>query len=77
MGTGTYISATSNNVKLVHYYTSCCWLGCYIWYSDWRGPLPAKSPPGCTKCNSPPINGQLLTSYYSIWHSNCLCTIRG
>ena len=29
-------------------------MGCYIWYSE-EGP---QSPPRCTKCNSPPINGQ-------------------
>ena len=25
---------------------------------DWAGPQPAQAPPRCTKCNSPPINGQ-------------------
>ena len=25
---------------------------------DWAGPQPAQAPPHCTKCNSPPINGQ-------------------
>jgi len=25
---------------------------------DWAGPQPAHAPPRCTKCNSPPINGQ-------------------
>ena len=25
---------------------------------DWTGPQPAKASPRCTKCNSPPINGQ-------------------
>jgi len=25
---------------------------------DWAGPQPAQAPPGCTKCNSPPNNGQ-------------------
>jgi len=25
---------------------------------DWAGYSRAQSPPGCTKCNSPPINGQ-------------------
>ena len=24
----------------------------------WVGPQPAQAPPRCTKCNSPPINGQ-------------------
>jgi len=25
---------------------------------DWAGPQPVQAPPRCTKCNSPPINGQ-------------------
>jgi len=25
---------------------------------DWAGPQPTQDPPRCTKCNSPPINGQ-------------------
>jgi len=25
---------------------------------NWAGPQPAQAPPRCTKCNSPPINGQ-------------------
>jgi len=25
---------------------------------DWAWPQPAQAPPRCTKCNSPPINGQ-------------------
>jgi len=25
---------------------------------DWSGPQPAQVPPLCTRCNSPPINGQ-------------------
>jgi len=28
-------------------------MGCYVWYSG-----PAQSPPRCTKCNGPPVNGQ-------------------
>jgi len=33
----------------------------------------------CTKCNSPPINGQcsVPTSYYSMWHYNCLWILKG
>ena len=27
-------------------------------WGDWAGPQPAQSPHRCTKCNSPPINGQ-------------------
>jgi len=41
---------------------------------DWAGCGPAQSPPDCTKCNSPPINGKCPTSYHSVWHyNNCLC----
>ena len=29
--------------------------------STLAGPLPAQTPPRCTKCNSPPINGQCTT----------------
>jgi len=25
---------------------------------DWAGPQPAQARPSCTKCNSPPVNGQ-------------------
>ena len=35
------------------WYTGRWRVGCYIWYSE-----PAQAPPRCTKCNSPPINGQ-------------------
>jgi len=28
------------------------------WGGAWAGCGPAQSPPRCTKCNSPPINGQ-------------------
>ena len=27
---------------------------------DWAGCVPAQSPPSCTKCISPPINGQCV-----------------
>ena len=40
---------------------------------------PAQSPPRCrpTKCNSPPIRGPSPTSYYSMWHNNCLWILKG
>ena len=47
----------------------------------WAGCGPTQSPPRYTKCNSPPINinGQcsLPTSYYLMWHYNCLWTLKG
>jgi len=41
------------------WYTGRWWVGCYIWYREkgaWAGC--GQSPPRCSKCNSPPINGQ-------------------
>ena len=36
------------------WYTGPCWVVCYIWYSEkGRGRAPR-----CTKCHSPPIEGQ-------------------
>ena len=32
----------------------------------WAGCGPTQSPPLCTKCNSPPINGQLVYVLYII-----------
>jgi len=43
-----------------NWYTGRWWVGCYIWYSE-EGPAGcghAQSPPRCSKCNSPSINGQ-------------------
>jgi len=42
----------------------------------WVGCGPAQSPPRCTKCNSPPINGQ-CTNYNSMWHYNYQCPLKG
>jgi len=36
---------------------------------DWAGCGPAQSPPRCTKCNSPPINGQCTN------HCTAICYI--
>jgi len=35
-------------------------------WGDWAGPQPAQAPPRCTKCNSPPINGQCTNHHYCI-----------
>jgi len=57
---GNY-SATSNNMKLVHWPL----MGGLLRLVQrgrrggaWAGPEPAQAPPRCTKCNNPPINGQ-------------------
>ena len=60
MGTGNY-SATSNNMKLVHWPLMGGLLHLVHRGGDWAGPQPAQpaqAPPRCTKCNSIPINGQ-------------------
>jgi len=55
-------SATSNNMKVIwSWYAGRWWVGCYICYSEegtGQGAIPPRPPPRCTKCNSPPINGQ-------------------
>jgi len=54
---GNY-SATSNNMKLAHWPLMGGLLHLVQLGGDWMGPQPAQTPPCCTKCNSPPINGQ-------------------
>ena len=46
---------------------------------DWAGPQPAQAPTRCTKCNSPPINGQCniiiiiktMFMVLSSWQNHC------
>ena len=49
--------ATSNNVKLVQWPLMGGLLHLVQRGGDWAGPQLAQTPPHCTKCNSPPING--------------------
>ena len=51
-------SATSNNMKFVHWSLMGGLLHLVQWGWDWAWPQPAQAPPRCTKCNSPPINDQ-------------------
>jgi len=57
MGTGNY-SSTSNNTKLILWLLMGELLHLVQRWGDWAGPQPVQAPPRCTKCNSPPINGQ-------------------
>jgi len=46
-----------------NWYIGRWWVGCGLLHlvqqgGAWAGCYPAQSPPRCTKCNSPPINGQ-------------------
>ena len=54
---------TSNNMKLVHLVQRG---------GDWARPQPAKDPPRCTKCNSPPINGQCTNHRIAVYRSAAL-----
>jgi len=51
-------SATSNNMKLVHWPLMGELLHLVQRGGHWAGPQPAQASSRCTKCNSPPINGQ-------------------
>jgi len=57
MGNGNY-SATLNNIKLVQ----CSLMGGLLHLvqrgGNWAGSQPTQAPLRCTKCNSPPVNGQ-------------------
>jgi len=52
------VSATLNDMKLVHWPLMGGLL--YLVQQGWAraGCSPTQYPPQCTKCNSPPINGQ-------------------
>ena len=39
---------------------------------DWAGPQPARVTPRCTKCNSPPINGQ-CTNHRMLYNGLLVC----
>ena len=58
---GNY-SGTSNYTKLVHWPLIGGLLYLVQRWGAWAGCGPAQSPPRCTKCNSPPINGQCSLS---------------
>jgi len=57
MGTGNY-SVTLNDMKLVHWPLVGELLHLVQRWGTWAGPPPAQAHPRCTKCNSPPVNGQ-------------------
>jgi len=66
----TYLTAQQRTITQLYgdWYTGRWWVGCYIWYSEEEpGRAGAhQSPPRCTKCYTPPINGSVPTSYYLI-----------
>jgi len=66
-------SATSNNMKLVHWPLMSELLHLVQRGGDWEGPQPAQASPRCTKCNSPPINGQ-RTNHCIMVRCSALCS---
>jgi len=63
----TIYSATSDNMKLVHWLLMGGPLHLVQRGRDWAEPQPAQAPPRCTKCNGPPINGQ-CTNHVLLYH---------
>ena len=59
-------SAAWNNMKLVHWPLMGGLLNLVQRRGDWVGPQPAQAPPRCTKCNSPPINGQCTNHHIAV-----------
>ena len=61
---GTY-NATSSNMKLVHWLS----VGGLLYLVQGGGTGRGRSPPGpprCTKCNSPPVNGQYTSNRIAV-----------
>jgi len=63
---GNY-SATSNDMKLVHWLLMGGLLHLVQRGGNWAVLQPAKAPPRCTKCNSPPINCQCTDHRIPYW----------
>jgi len=57
-----HIETTEQRTIIQQYgdwYTGRRSVDCYIWYrEEGTGREPAHAPPRCTKCNTPPIDGQ-------------------
>jgi len=62
---GNY-SATSKNMKLLHWPFMGGLVHLVQQGGDWAGPQPAQAPPRCTKGNSPPINGQCTNHHIAV-----------
>jgi len=62
---GNY-SATSKNMKLVHWPLMGELLHLVQRGGDWEGRQPTQAPPRCAKCNNPPINGQYTNHYIAV-----------
>ena len=59
------------------WYTGRWRVGCYIWYSKEGPGAAAQSPPHCTNITAHPSMASVPTSYYLMWHYNCLWPLKG
>jgi len=63
------------------WYTGRWWVGCYIWYSEEGSRGRARALPrsllAVPNVTAHPSTTSVPTSYYSVWHCNCLGTLRG
>ena len=66
-------SATSNNMKLVHWLLMGGLLHLVQRGGAWAGLQPTQAPLRCTKCNSPPINGQCIPITVLLYKGPLLC----
>jgi len=61
------------------WYTGCSWVGCYICYRE-KGPGRAAAPPSplltVPNVTVHQSTASVPTSYYSMWHYNCLWMLR-
>jgi len=53
-------------MKLVHWPLMGELLRLVQYGGDWAVPQPTQAPPRCTKCNSPPINGQCTNHHTAV-----------
>ena len=54
-------------------------MGCYIWYREegnWWGCSPPRPILAVPNVIAFPSTTSVLTSYYSMWHYNCLCCLK-
>jgi len=62
------------------WYTGRWWVGCYIWYNK-EGDGWAAAPPSpllaVLDITAHPSMASVSTSYYSMWHYNCLWILKG
>ena len=65
--------ATSNNIKLVHWPFVSGLLHLVQRGRDWAEPQSAQAPLRCTKCNSPPINGQYIPITVLLYNGPLFC----